>query len=79
MYKMAKNNFMAEKTSRKVKLHAKWRELQTSWPGGKNVPWLNVSGVWLEQAGFHVGDRVEITIVENQLIINPVSNGDKRD
>lgn len=70
---------MADKKSKQVKLHAKWRELPTSWPGGKNVPWLNVSGVWLEQAGFHVGDWVEITIGENQLIINPVSNGDKRD
>jgi toxic protein SymE len=61
--------FNMEKKTKKVKLHAKWRELQTSWPGGKNVPWLNVSGVWLEQAGFHVGDHVQITIEQNQLII----------
>uniref|UniRef100_F4C8X7 Toxin SymE-like domain-containing protein n=1 Tax=Sphingobacterium sp. (strain 21) TaxID=743722 RepID=F4C8X7_SPHS2 len=62
---------MAEKKTRKVKLYAKWRELQTSRPGGKSVPWLNVSGVWLEQAGFHVGDQVTITVEQNQLIIKP--------
>lgn len=69
---------MAENKTKKVKLHGKYRELQTSWRG-KEVPWLNVSGVWLEQAGFHVGDQIEITITKNQLIINNVGNGDKRD
>ncbi|MCT1526960.1 type I toxin-antitoxin system SymE family toxin [Sphingobacterium hotanense] len=46
---------------------------------GKEVPGLNVSGVWLEQAGFNVGDKIKITIAKNQLIINNVGNGDKRD
>ena len=60
---------MAEKKTRKIKLHAKYRALQTGWQGGKKVPWLNVSGVWLEQAGFAIGAYVEITIEQNQLII----------
>jgi len=69
---------MASENKKQVKLHSKYRELQSSWRG-KNVPWLNVSGVWLERAGFNVGDRVEITILQNQLIINRIDNGDQRD
>lgn len=70
---------MATENKKQVKLHAKYRALQNHWRGGKEVPWLNVSGVWLEQAGFNVGDQIEITIAKNQLIINNVGNGDKRD
>lgn len=67
---------MGEKKCRQVKLQPKTRQLAYS---RKDVPWLNVSGVWLEQAGFHVGDRVEITIEENTLIItNPTGHGDQR-
>lgn len=57
------------KQTKKVKLHAKYRALQQSWPTGKYVPWLNVNGVWLERAGFKVGDAVEITIENKMLTI----------
>ncbi|MBE7169523.1 MAG: type I addiction module toxin, SymE family [Williamsia sp.] len=69
-----------EKRTKKVKLHAKYRALRNSWPAGKEVPWLNVSGIWLEAAGFKKGDQVEITIEQNTLIIkNCSANGDQRD
>ncbi|PVD49352.1 hypothetical protein DC498_25475 [Terrimonas sp.] len=63
---------MAKERIRRVKLHGKNRP---SGHGGwlcntyKAVPWLNVSGLWLEQAGFKVGDAVEITVEQNTLII----------
>jgi len=57
---------MANKNIRQVKLHSKYRELQNS---SKQVPCLNISGVWLEKAGFKAGDQVEITIKNNLLII----------
>lgn len=69
MYKMAKNNFMTGKTTKQIKLQPKHRAL--SW-GSKIVPWLSVSGVWLEQNGFKAGDTVTITVEKNQLIINPL-------
>jgi bifunctional DNA-binding transcriptional regulator/antitoxin component of YhaV-PrlF toxin-antitoxin module len=34
---------------------------------------LNVSGIWLEQAGFGIGDQIEITVRQNELIIKPLS------
>lgn len=64
---------MADKKPRKVKLYSKSRPCQSSCIGLKEVPWLNVSGMWLEQAGFGIGDQVEITVRQNKLIIKPLS------
>lgn len=33
-------------------------------------PKLIISGKWLEDAGIYAGDRVTVTVVEDQLIIN---------
>jgi toxic protein SymE len=69
---------MAKQTGkRRARLHGKYRSLQQGWPSGKYVPWLNVNGVWLEQAGFKVGDAVEITVTDRMLIIkNTAVHGD---
>lgn len=67
MYKMAKNNSMAETTTKTIKLQPKHRAL--SWGKIKVVPWLTISGVWLEKNGFKAGETVTITIEKNQLTI----------
>lgn len=59
---------MTTKTSRRVKLQGKCRPTESG-SGNKEVPWLTVSGLWLEQAGFKAGQQVEIKIERNQLII----------
>lgn len=64
---------MAEKKTKTVKLHAKYRSLSGWQCTGKNVPWLNVSGVWLQRAGFEVCDAVEITIEHQTLIIKNIA------
>lgn len=58
---------MAERSVRRVKLHSKYRRAQAGFfeAMGKPVPWLNVSGVWLEQAGFRIGDQVKITVKQS--------------
>ena len=38
-----------DKNSKAVKLHGRSRPCQGSVTGNKEVPWLNVSGVWLEE------------------------------
>ncbi len=63
---------MATKNTRKIKLQPKSRTSQASCNGFKCVPWLNVSGAWLEQAGFKAGATVTITVEENQLTIKPL-------
>jgi hypothetical protein len=42
------------------------------------VPWLNLNGRWLEEAGFMWGDYVSIHVSKEKLVIeklNPNSNG----
>jgi hypothetical protein len=59
---------MTTKTSRRVKLQGKYRPTESGFCN-KEVPWLTISEVWLEQAGFKAGQQVEIKIENNQLII----------
>lgn len=63
---------MTEKTTRKVKLQPRYRAL--AWDNEKIVPWLTLSGVWLEQNGFKAGDTVTITVEQNQLTIKTISH-----
>lgn len=60
---------MAIENNKQIKLQPKNRELSR---GHKTVPWLSVSGVWLEEMGFKVGDTVNIIIREKLLIIEPL-------
>ena len=73
---------MAKKSLRRIRIYPKYRPLTRYFFRSNNsrvVPWLNVSGVWLQKAGFRVGDPVEITVKKNQLIIkNVATDGDHR-
>lgn len=73
---MFPTNFHVKQT-RRVKLEVKYQPLQC---GRWEVPRLNVSGIWLEQAGFQPGDTVEITAGDTSLIIKKLaSHGDRHD
>jgi hypothetical protein len=68
---------MQNKRIRQVKLHSKYRPSKSKlWMGGNGheVPWLNVSGNWLAELGFNIGDMVRITAREQLLIIEPLTN-----
>lgn len=62
---------MAVRNPKQVKLQPKHRALTY---GCKKVPWLSVSGVWLEELGFKAGDTVRILTSEKQLIIELIEN-----
>ena len=59
-----------EKSIKQAKLHYKPR-LNTK-RKNRDVPWLNVSGLWLERAGFGIGQQIEISIEDRQLTIKAV-------
>lgn len=61
---------MATRNDKQVKLQPKHRAL--AWGNEKTVPWLTISGVWLEELGFNIGDTVRITTREKLLIIEPL-------
>jgi toxic protein SymE len=62
---------LLEKKIKTVKLQHKYRTLTGS--RSRCVPWITISGVWLEQYGFKPGDTVVITVEQNQLIIKAVN------
>ncbi|MBV7532997.1 SymE family type I addiction module toxin [Chitinophaga sp. sic0106] len=64
---------MNQKLIRRGKLHGRYQELRNYWKRGRYVPWLNIRGLWLEKAGFHVGDPIEITVEKGVLIIKNVA------
>jgi toxic protein SymE len=70
---------MQTKTIRQVKIYSRYRTSGKRGLGqNKEVPWLNVSGLWLQQAGFNIGDRLKITVENNRLtIINQQTDGDQ--
>lgn len=70
---------MKAKTMRQVKMYSRYRGSSKRWLGeSKEVPWLNVSGLWLQDAGFNIGDQLQITITNHQLIItNQQGHGDQ--
>jgi len=55
------------KSIKQAKLHGKYRRTITQ--PSRDVPWLNVNGLWLERAGFGVGQPIEIAIENRKLII----------
>lgn len=55
-----------EPNTRKRKLQAEHQQRAYNY---KVVPSLHLAGVWLEQNGFRVGEQVEITVKQNELII----------
>ena len=59
---------MVKGTSKTIKLQPKSRAL--AW-GQRIAPELRVNGIWLEMYGFKAGEKVEITVSQNQLIIKP--------
>lgn len=37
--------------------------------GDRPVPWINLRGFWLAQAGFDIGSRYKIEVFENTLVL----------
>ena len=62
---------MEDKTIKQAKLHAKYSRRHFE-SGSREFPCLNLTGVWLEKAGFGVGQQIEIRIEESQLIIKAI-------
>ncbi|GEP93726.1 toxic protein SymE [Chitinophaga terrae (ex Kim and Jung 2007)] len=69
---------MGNKLIRKGKLHGHYQMVKDHWNRGRNVPWLNIRGLWLERAGFQVGDPIEIVVENGVLTIKKMeADGDR--
>lgn len=66
---------MIKQLSRKAKLHCKNVPRDTK---NIDVPWLNLSGLWLSEAGFDIGDEITISVAKDTLTIRLASKAPKR-
>lgn len=67
---------MVQKQIKRIKLHRKYRRYGNTLLNeglAKQIPWLNVSGIWLQAAGFNAGDPVEITVENKMLTIKNIA------
>ncbi|MCH9651903.1 MAG: type I toxin-antitoxin system SymE family toxin [Deltaproteobacteria bacterium] len=58
-----------ERGRRLLTVGGRWREGKL---GGSRIPDLRITGLWLEKAGFGLGQEVEIEIEEGRLTIQAV-------
>lgn len=72
---------MAKNSNKQVKIQAKYRPSQSRCMGasGKDVPWLNLSGVWLEEAGFNIGDTVRVVRRSGLLLIERIEFSEEKE
>ena len=60
---------MKSPTTRQLKVYQQHRSLSS---GTRIVPELRLTGVWIEQLGFKIGETVNITMRDRLLIIEPI-------
>ena len=70
-------HMQSNKAIRKGKIYGRHRKMPAHRNGGRDVAWLTVAGIWLEQAGFNVGDVIEIEVAAGQLVIKKQPDGDR--
>jgi toxic protein SymE len=69
------HHIMIKQLLRKAKLHCKNANRDTK---NIDVPWLNLSGLWLAEAGFDIGDEIDISVAKNTLTIRLAGKAPKR-
>lgn len=58
---------------RRLKVSSQSVTCKNSRNGLKDIPFLRLTGVWLDQAGFSIDTKVDIIVDNNLLIIKPVA------
>ena len=58
-------------TDRKLKVYPKYRSLARA-RSARIVPELRLCGQWLERSGFRIGEQVQVTIKDQEIIIKPI-------
>lgn len=56
---------------RKLTVYSQAVVRKKSWNGLINIPFLKLTGVWLEESGFPVNCKVDVIVDNNLLIIKP--------
>ncbi|UDM50913.1 SymE family type I addiction module toxin [Cupriavidus sp. MP-37] len=43
--------------------------IKNNFTGLRAIPWIRLQGVWLEQAGFSIGQTVKLTIRRKRIVV----------
>lgn len=65
---------MSKKETRQLKIYSLNRSSDN-----KEVPQLRISGIWIEELGFKVGDTISITTRDRLLIIEPLQVAESKE
>lgn len=65
---------MTKHTSKQLKISGLHRSADN-----KEVPSLRISGKWIEQLGFKIGERVNVTTRDRLLIIEPIEGNQREE
>jgi hypothetical protein len=65
------------KASRKLKILHQYRLSRSRWAGMagtllRSTPKIRLMGLWLEEAGFRIGESVEVEVSPGRLVLTPV-------
>lgn len=58
---------------RRLKVSSQSVTCKNSGNGLKNIPFLRLTGIWLDEVGFGIDTKVDIIVDNNLLIIKPVA------
>ena len=69
------------KARRQLKIRGQERLSRSRWAGMagtrlRSAPTIRLIGLWLEEAGFRVGERVEVEVKPRRLVLTPVEKAD---
>ena len=76
---------MARKTEikprREFQIRGQERLSRSRWAGMRgtklrSAPAIRMIGLWLEEAGFRIGERVEVDVSPGRLVLTPVEKAD---
>lgn len=54
---------------RELSITTLWRASESARRGGEQVPYVRISGRWLEQFGFRRGSRIRVAAEEGRLVL----------
>ena len=59
-------------TERKLTITSLCQSDNRCWGKSNVVPFLRLSGIWLEKVGFHIGDKVSVQVESGKLVVMPL-------
>ena len=69
------------KASRQLKILGQERLSRSRWAGMagtrlRSAPKIRLIGLWLEEAGFRIGESVQVEVSSGRLVLTPVEKAD---